>query len=285
MQQKRRLYGPNLVKTIGIHLFLIVIVVISLYPIFIMVVDSLKTAQELNVNVAGWPFEPSLNNYQRLLDYNSGVIMRTFFNSIGVSTVYTAITLVIATLAAFAFAKYKFKGKEVIFVLFLATMMVPQEVNITPLYLIFSKLGWLNTYQVQIIPGIANVFAMYMFRNYMESVPDSILEAARIDGASHIGVYAKIMLPAISPAIGAMAILTFLGKWNDYLFPKIMIDKVEFMPIMVMVPNLKEGTVSYFTPWELIMAGCVLVTLPLIVVFFIFQDKFMDSVTVGAVKG
>lgn len=285
MTKKKGLRGPDLVKGIIVHAILLVMVFISLYPIFVMTAGSFKSPTELNVNVAGWPIDPSFNNYHRLLNYNSGIVFRTYLNSIGVSIVYTIITIFVASLAAFAFAKYQFTGKKVLFLFLLATMMVPMEVNVTPLYLMFSKIGWLNTYQVQIIPGIANVFAMYMFRNYMAGVPDSIVEAARIDGAGHLRVYSRIVLPSVSPAVGAMAIITFLGKWNDYLMPKTMINRNEYMPIMVLLPQLKEGSsASYFTPWEMLMAGCVLVALPLMVVFFIFQNKFMDSVTVGAVK-
>jgi ABC-type glycerol-3-phosphate transport system permease component len=197
---------------------------------------------------------------------------------------YTLLTLFVASMAGFVFSKYRFRGKEVLFLLLLFTMMVPTEVNITPLYLIFSRLGWLNTYQVQIFPGLANVFAMFLCRQTMDSIPNSIIESARIDGASHWKVYKDLIVPTSAPTLGALAILVFLGKWNDYLFPKMMINKPQFMTIMVILPTLRVEDGSIHVPWDLVLSSCTIVTIPLIILFLIFQDKFLASVTIGAVK-
>lgn len=269
---------------IALHVVLIVCSFISLYPFFIMFAGAFKTSAELMKNASGWPMEGTLENFPRLLNYNSHIISRTFLNALGVSVVSTVITLVLASLAGYAFAKFKFRGKRVLFIFFLATMMLPMEVNMTPLFIMFSKLHWLNSYQVQILPGIANVLAMYMYKQYMEGLPDSVMESAYLDGASHWTVYRKIVMPMVKPATSALAIIMFMGKWNDYLMPRTMITKQEYMPIMVILPTLSDTGTSYVIPWELIFAGCVLVTIPLLVVFFIFQDKFMSSVVMGAVK-
>jgi ABC-type glycerol-3-phosphate transport system permease component len=119
----------------------------------------------------------------------------------------------------------------------------------------------------------------------MDTLPDSLIEAARIDGAGHFRIYRDIIMPISIPAIGALAIIVFLGKWNDYLFPIIMIDKPRLMTIMVELPLLNEKGQFRIIPWELVLTGCVVATLPLVIVFFIFQDKIMSSVTLGAVKG
>lgn len=267
------------------HFILIVFSFLSLYPIFVMIAGSFKPPAELSHNAAGFPLSPTIDNYSRLLNYNSGIIMRTFLNSVFVASAYTAITLFLASLAGLAFAKYRFKGRQVIFILLLITMMVPAEINITPMYLIFSKIHWLNTYQVQILPGIANVFALFLMRQFMQSIPDALMEAGRIDGAGHFRVYRSIILPASVPALSALAILIFLGKWNDFLYPRIMITKTEFMPIMVILPTLNELESARSVPWELVLSGCTLVTVPLIIVFLFFQDKFLSSVTIGSVKG
>ncbi len=271
-------------RTSLIHAALILTAIVSLFPVFIMIAGSLKSSAELAVNAWGIPARPTLDNYVRLMNYNSGVIATTYFNSIFIATSYTLLTLLISSLAAYAFAKYKFRGKEVMFFLLLATMMVPAELNVTPLYLIFSKMKWLNTYQVQIIPGIANVFALFLLRQYMETIPDSLLDAAHIDGAGHLRTYYDIVVPTSMPALSALGILVFLAKWNDYLFPRIMLDKVKVMPIMVILPTLNAEESARSVPWELVLTGCVLVTLPLMIVFFLLQDKFMSSVTIGAVK-
>lgn len=267
-----------------LHVVLIFCSFISLYPFFIMFTGAFKTSSELMKNAAGWPIEGTLENFPRLLDYNSHIISRTFLNALGVSAVSTVIVLVLASLAGYAFAKFKFKGKRILFLFFLATMMLPMEVNMTPLFIMFSKLHWLNSYQVQILPGIANVLAMYMYKQYMESLPDSVMESAYLDGAGEWTVYRKIVMPMVRPATSALAIIMFMGKWNDYLMPRTMITKQKYMPIMVILPTLSDTGTSYVIPWELIFAGCVLITVPLLAVFLLFQDKFMSSVVMGAVK-
>lgn len=272
-------------STVLTHVLIILAVFLAMYPIFVMVSGAFKSAQELNYNVAGFPKAFTLENYTRLLNYNSGIILRTYLNSVFIASCYTLLTLAVTSLAGFSFAKYRFRGRDSLFVLLLITMMVPMELNMTPLYLIFSKLKWLNTYQVQIIPGVANVFALFMMRQHMHSIPDVLLDAGRIDGAGEFKLFLNIVLPASKPALGALAILQFLSKWNDFLYPKIMITKAKLMPIMVILPTLNEIDSARSVPWELVLSGCTMVTVPLIVVFLLFQDKFLSSVTLGAVKG
>jgi ABC-type glycerol-3-phosphate transport system permease component len=215
---------------------------------------------------------------------NSGLITRSYFNGLFIAVVYTTITIMIAALAAFAFSKYKFRGQNIIFGMLLITIMVPSEINITPLYIMFSKIKWLNTYQIQIVPGLANVFCMFMLKQYMDGLPSSLLESARLDGAGHFTVFLRIMFPISSPAIGAMTILTFLGKWNDYFWPSMVLTQQKVMSIMLILPTLNDGRSVWSIPWEITMAGCTIVVIPLITVFFIFQKHFMSSVVIGAVK-
>ena len=281
MAPKRK--APKL-SHICLHGILIVVCLILLYPVFVMISGSFKYLSELFRNSAGLPWEPTINNYIRLLNYNSGLIVRTFLNSLFIASTTTVLQVFIASMAGFAFAKYKFRGKNLLFLMFMLTMMVPAEMLITPQFLIFSKMGWLNTYRVQIIPAIANTFAMFMFRQFMESIPNALIEAARIDGAGHWRVYTNIILPTSMPTIGALGILQFLAKWNDYLYPKIMINKVNLKPIMVILPTLSEGGDISGQPYDLILAGCTLVVIPMIIVFLCLQDKFIQGVTLGSVK-
>ena len=206
-------------------------------------------------------------------------------NSIFIGVTYVVLVLFFASMAGFAFSKFEFKGKNIIFAILLTTMMIPGELNITPLYLIMSRIKWLNTYYVQIFPGIANVFALFFMRQYMQSISGTLIEAARIDGAGYWKIYSSIMLPISKPALASLAILVFLSKWNDLLFPKVMITKEEFMPIMVILPTLNEINSARSVPWELLLAGCTLVTLPLVICFLLFQNYFLESAMIGAVKG
>lgn len=258
--------------------------VVTLIPLWIMLCDSLKLGSELAMNSWGLPKAPTLRNYVDLVSYNSGIMVRTFANSLFVSVIYTVLTIVISCLAAFAFAKYRFMGRDLLFLILITTMMVPGELTMPAIFLMFSKVKMLNTYAIQIFPGIANTFCLFMLKQYIESLPDSLLEAARIDGAGHLYIFRKIVVPLVKPAIGALTILTFLGKWNDYLWPHTLLTKVEVMPIMVVLPTLNTSTSTYSIPWELVLAGCTVITLPLVIVFLIFQDQFMSSVTIGAVK-
>lgn len=273
-----------LLKRIIVWPPIIVLLLFLLYPLFIMLMGSFKTSIELAANPAGLPSRFMLENYVTLFQYNAGIMTRAYFNSVFVSTSFTILVIWMSSMAAFAFAKYQFKGRDIMFVLLLATMMVPPEINIPPLFIMFSNIGWLDTYQVQIFPGVASVFAMFMFRQYMMSIPSTILEAARIDGAGHFKLYWQIMFPMIAPVAGALSILTFLGKWNDYLWPVIMVRDRDFAPIMAILPTLNTRPDVWHIPWELVLAGCVVVTIPVMIVFFSFQDKFMSSVAIGAVK-
>ena len=266
------------------HIFLIVLSIIALYPLFIEFTGSFKFPHDLAANPAGLPQVWTLSNYRRLGSYNGGIIIRTYFNSLFVTVCHVSILLLFSTMAAFAFSKYRFKGRNVIFLALLATMMIPSELLITPLFVLFAKINWLNTYQVQIFPFTANVFSLFMLRQYMSSVPDSVLDAARIDGAGHLKVYWSIMIPLCSPVIGALTILNGLHKFNDYMWPKIMVTKLYLQPIMVVLPTLNEENNIWSIPRELVLTGCAIVTIPLIILFICFQSKFMSSVTLGAVK-
>jgi ABC-type glycerol-3-phosphate transport system permease component len=265
-------------------IFLSVCCFFSVYPLFLMLINSFKTGSELAANSYGLPKNFISANYIRLVSYNSGVIVRSYFNGLFVAVSFTALTILVSSLAAFTFSKYRFKGRNLIFTLLLATMMIPTEITIPPLYILFSKIKWLNSYQVQIFPGIANVFCMFMLKQYMDGLPTSLLESARLDGAGHLTVFLKIMLPISAPAVGAMTILTFLSKWNDYLWPQTMLINQKVMPIMVILPTLSVDPSVWAVPWEILMAGCTIVIIPLITVFFIFQKHFMSSVVIGAVK-
>lgn len=267
------------------HLFLIFCSLVAIFPIFIMISGSFKPLSELFVNSWGFPRDFTTDNYVRLLNYNSGIIGRTFMNSLLISLCTTALQLIVASMAGFAFSKYSFKGKNLLFMMFMLTMMVPAELLLTPQFIIFSRLGWLNSYRVQIIPSIANTFAMFMCRQFMDSIPNEMLEAARVDGAGHWRIYTRMILPTSVPTLGALGILQFLSKWNDYLYPKIMITKIEYKPIMVILPTLTEGGDTSGVPYDLVLAGCTLVVIPMLIVFFCLQDKFLKSVTLGSVKG
>ncbi len=262
---------------------LIAVVLVSLYPFAMLVMNSFKSDSEIVSNPAGLPIHWTLGSYGAIFQYHGGM-WRNFLNSILIATISTAVAVLLTSMAAFAFAKYRFRGRDLIFALLLATLMVPGEITIPPLYIMFARLHWLNTYQVQILPTITSVFGVFLMRQYMRGVPTALLDAARVDGAGHWQLYWHIMVPSAAPVLGAFAILHFLGVWNSYLWPLVVVTKSALQPIMVVLPNLTDPHIGFLPVWGTIMAGVVLSTLPIVLVFVAFQEKFISSVVVGAIK-
>ncbi|MGH2457691.1 MAG: carbohydrate ABC transporter permease [Chloroflexota bacterium] len=266
-----------------VYLILLVVSIESLYPMVMMVINSFKTDSAVLVNPVGLPSPPTLVSYQTMINYHSGIAVN-FWVSTVVSVSSTVLAVLFAAMAGYALAKYRFRGRDAIFAALLATLMVPGEITIPGLYVLFARLHWLNTYQVQILPAIPTVFGLFLIRQYMLDIPDALLEAARIDGAGHWQTFTQIMLPAAAPILGALAILQFLGTWNSYLWPLLVANDPSIEPIMVVLPSIHDTVVGFFVPWGTVMAGSVLATLPLVAIFLIFQNWFLSGVVIGAVK-
>lgn len=269
-----------------LNLFLLGAAVLAVYPFLVMAFGGFKTPGELTTNPSGIPVHPTTSNLVDLFTGSTGSLMwRGLLNSVVVTSLYTAITVVLCAMAGYAFVAYKFKGKNVIFALLVTSMLVPFEVNIPSLYLIFSKIGWLDTYRVQILPGTASVLGMFMARQFMAGLPGEVFEAARLDGAGHWRVFQRIALPMSVPALGAVAVITFVAKWSDYLWPLIMVNTPQHDPIMVLLPELSTSQNGFIVEYQILLAGALVITVPILLVFLRFQDKFMTGTTAGAVRG
>jgi multiple sugar transport system permease protein len=221
---------------------------------------------------------------------------RWFANSAFVATMITVLQTFFNALCAYTFAKRKFPGRDVIFVAFLATMMVPGQVTLIPNYLIVQHIpffggndwlgsgghGWLDSYWGLIMPGIVSAFGIFLLRQFMVSIPDQLLEAARIDGAGEFRIFWSVVLPLCVPALAANAIFTFQGAWEDFLWPLIILSSPEKITAPV---GLALFVVQNRTSWTLLFAGSVIATLPMIVVFIIFQRQFVQGIAVTGVKG
>ena len=282
--------GPSQVRRAAslsaVNALLIGFGALAIYPYLVMVFGGLKTSGELTTNPAGVPSTPTASNFVDLFTGSTGALMwRSLANSFIVSIPYTALTVLLCGMAGYAFAKYAFRGRSVIFGLLIASMLIPTEVNIPTLYVMFSRIGWLDTYQVQIFPGTASVLGMFMARQYMRGIPDEVLEAASIDGAGHFQRFWRIAMPMSLPILGAIAVLSFVFKWSDYLWPLIMVTDPNFQPITVALPAVGVVQSGFIVRYELILAGCVIVTLPLLLLFLRFQDSLMRAPTIGAVQG
>lgn len=205
-----------------------------------------------------------------------------FLNSVIVAAGVTFLSLLVNALAAFAFAKLNFAGREKLFALLLLTMMVPGQVTMMPVFIILKSLGLLNSYLGLIIPGCASIFAIFMLRQFMRDIPDELIDAARIDGCSDFRVFFNIVLPLCKPALVTLLIFNFMGAWNEFLWPLIVMIKEERYTLPVALANLNG---QFGTDWGILMAGSVVVVAPVIIVFLIAQKHYIEGITAGAVKG
>jgi ABC-type glycerol-3-phosphate transport system permease component len=269
------------IKAVAAYAVLAIMTFVSLYPLALMILNSFKSDTDVLVNAAGLPTHWTLSSWRSFVHQGQ---MRSFVNSIIVAGSTTILAVFVAGIAAYAFTKIRFRGRSLLFVILLSTMMVPGQITIPPLFLMLAHVHWIDTYQIQIVPFIAPVFGLFMIRQFLLSVPDSLIESARIDGASEWRIYWQIIVPITAPILGAFAILEFLTAWNNYLWPQIMANSHSVAPLAVTIPTLTDPVLGLVPIYGTIMAGSVLATVPLIVVFLRYKNTFITGVTFGAVK-
>jgi lactose/L-arabinose transport system permease protein len=225
---------------------------------------------------------PGSRLLENIANLNESIqIGRVMFNSLFVVIVFTALSLAICTMAGYAFAKFRFKGRDALFTLFLLSMMVPFHALVIPLFKMMASLGWLNTYQALILPNLAYPFAIFLMRQNMLAVPDAIMEAGRIDGVSEWGLFTRIILPSTRPALAATAIFLFMFQWNSFLWPLIAVNTKEMYTLPVALSSLFGlSRIDYGQ----VMAGVTLATGPIIVFFLLLQRHFISGMLGTAVK-
>ena len=206
---------------------------------------------------------------------------RYFLNSTILAVSVSFISLIVNSLAGFAFAKYYFKGRKQIFLFLLSSMIIPGQVTMLPVFLLLNKLGLLNTYFGIILPGMASIFGIFLIRQYLISIPDSLMEAAYIDGANAFQIYWKIILPLAKPVLVTLALFTFMGTWNDFLWPLIVMTKEEMYTLPVGLASLVGEHVQ---DTELMMAGSVITIIPVLIVFLVLQKYYVQGILLGGVK-
>lgn len=267
-------------KKFFLHIFLIFIAVITLIPFVWMISASFMLDGHASVFPPRFfPDQFTFIQYERLFERLS--IARNFLNSLVLSILVTFVSLTFNSMAGYAFAKYKFKGKDKLFNLLLSSMIIPAQVTMLPLFLMLKSMGFINTYMAIIIPGLANIFGIFLIRQYCLSIPDSLIEAARIDGANDFLIYRKIILPLLTPVLATLAIFTFLGTWNDFLWPLIVMTDDSMYTLPVALANLM---LEHTKDPELMMAGSVVTILPVIIVFLALQKYYMKGIMMGSVK-
>jgi multiple sugar transport system permease protein len=193
----------------------------------------------------------------------------------------TVIALVVNSMAGYAFAKFRFRGRDGLFKFLLSSMVIPAQVTMLPLFLMLNKMGFINSYMGVIIPGMASVFGIFLIRQFMQTIPDSFIEAARIDGAGDFEIYWKLILPLCKPILITLAIITFMGTWNDFLWPLIVMTDDTMYTLPVAVANL---SLEHVQDTELMMAGSVITVAPVLILFAAVQKYYISGIMAGGVK-
>lgn len=264
-----------------VYLFLIVTSLASLFPFYYMFVMATRLNRE--INTVPPPFLPGtelIENFRKVLSNID--FFGSMLNSLIVSTTITFGVLFLCSLAGFAFSKLKFKGKNTLFIIVLATMMIPPQLGLIPQYYIITTLGWLNDLRAIILPGLVNAFGIFWMRQYIsESVHTEIYEAAKIDGCSNFRIYWNIVVPMILPAFATLGIIVFMQFWNDFLWPVVVLRDPAVHTIQVALRSLNDARQL---DYGMIMSGTFWATVPLIVVFLMFNRLFIQSISEGAVK-
>lgn len=270
------------ISTLLLHFVLIIGACIMALPFVWMLLSSLKDLSQVFVVPPKWIPDPFVwTNFRNSL--TALPFGRAYLNSLYINVIVVLCQLITCSMAAYAFAKIKFPLREPLFVMFLATMMVPGQVTIIPLYLMFKNIGWLDSHLAIIIPSaLLNAFGVFLLRQFFRGIPKDMEEAAIVDGAGRLTIYAKIMLPLIKPALSALGIFTFLGMWNNFFNPLIFLNSPEKFTVPMML-NLYRG--MYSTDWTLMMAGASIALIPVLIVYVIGQRYIIEGVTLSGIKG
>jgi multiple sugar transport system permease protein len=264
----------------GMHLFLAVVGVCTLMPFFWMLSTSFKSGGGIFTYPPQWfPAQPTLEWYARLVKEVNFLLH--FKNSLIVSVCVTAMSLFLNSLAGYAFAKHRFLGRDKLFSLLLATMMVPSQVTMIPVFLMLKKMGFLNTYSGLIVPVSASVFGIFLIRQFMMTIPNDLIESARIDGCSEFRIYWSVILPLCKPVLATLGIFTFMGSWNDFLWPLIVMVQEEGYTLPVALANLNG---QHPTSFGLLMAAAVVVVVPVVGVFLLAQKYVIQGIATSGLK-
>ncbi|MCB0099298.1 MAG: carbohydrate ABC transporter permease, partial [Caldilineaceae bacterium] len=251
-------------------------------PVYYMVTTSFKAEAEVVAIPIHWlPHEFKPENYPEA--FATAPFALYFYNSLVVALAVVASTLFFSGLAGYGFAKFQFPGKNLAFLLVLSTMMIPFQILLIPLYVLVHGLGWTNNFAGLIIPGALSAFGVFLMRQFCLTLPDELLDAARIDGAGEIGIFARIVLPLLKPPLASLAIITFLASWNNFLWPLIVVNKGNLFTLPVGMTVFTQPMRSPY--WTYIMAVSTVATLPVVLVFLALQKYFIQGVVLSGMKG
>lgn len=276
---RRSAFDPG---KILLYAVLILIALFFVVPLLWMLSTSLKVESEVFRDRGFIPANPSLENFERLLASGGQTpVFRWMFNSVGVSTIGTMLTVLLTSLSAYAFARIDFPFKNLLFSLLITTLLLPSIMFLVPQYLLISQLGLINTWPAFMLPGLASTFGVFFMRQFFLGIPVELEEAAYVDGAGRFRTFFSVILPLAAPAIATLGVITFLGFWNDYLWPLVTCQGGG----CTLSPGLRNFQGTYSTQFGLLMAGAVLAAVPVLTLYIFAQRYIVQSVTSSGVKG
>ncbi|HEY8371834.1 MAG TPA: carbohydrate ABC transporter permease [Pseudonocardiaceae bacterium] len=252
---------------------------VTLVPFVVMLLMALSPPDRRTLPEVLWPEELSLRNFEAVL--RGADLVRWGINSLVYSAVSTVVVLLLATMAGYSFARKRWPGRDLVFAVMLATLMVPFHVSLIPYFMTVGALGGIDTYWGMILPTVANVQAVFLMRQYLRSLPEELFEAARVDGASEWLIFLRIVVPLARPAMAAIGVFVFIWHWNDFLWPLLVAQSEEMRTLTVGLASLRAEVI---TPQEL-MAGATLTVVPCLLVFALFQRYLVDSVATTGLRG
>ena len=253
---------------------------IMLFPYAWMISTSFK-ARGTWYNISLIPESFSLEHYARLLE--ASLLPRWYLNTAIVSVVSTLCVVFFGALAGYVFAKFQFPGRGLMFTLILATIMIPTEMLIIPWYVGVASVGWINTLPGIMVPGLLTAFGVFVMRQFIANIPDELLDAGRLDGMSEFGLFWRIVLPLARPALAVVAIFTFVGNWNDFLWPLIVANSGDMLTLQVGLSQLSANETG--ADWGGTMSGAALASIPMLVLFLIFQKQIVRGISISGLKG
>ncbi len=277
--------------------FIVLLAALSIFPLYWIVTGAFKTTREINsASPVWWPSEWKFDNFTRLFSKRSAALfelgslkgptvpgaIRWLLNTVFMAVMAMALTCITATMAGYVLAKKRFVGKKALFTLIVCAMALPKQVILVPLIKEISALKLYDTIWAVIFPTVGWPFGVFLMKQFSEGIPGEMLEAARIDGAGEARTFIEIVVPMVKPGIGALAIFTFINSWNDYFMQLIMLSKSQNLTISLGIATMQAEN---STDFGIIMAGAALASLPIIIVFLVFQKYFTKGITMGAVKG
>ncbi len=255
--------------------------IVTLLPLYWIAVSAFQPPSVvITFPPSLYPTSPTWVNFARL--FNSSKILTWLTNSFVVSGSITLSNVFLGTLAGYTLAKKQFPGRQIIFWSVISLMLVPGQLTIIPLYAMIIRLDWVNTYQALIVPALVGPFSIFLMKQFLQTLPTELMDAAKIDGCSEWGVFRRVVLPMAKPGMGVLGIFTFMASWNDFLWPLIVTNRSTMMTLQIGLNSLQN---AFYTDYGLLMAGAAVSAVPMIIVFLIFQPYFVRGVTFGAVKG